>query len=539
MGTHPIFESDFDCLTEMNTSFEYRINKKHGRPAFDLKDMLAVVEAVECEALATELSASVSPTVDLAMEPAKVVRSAPILRPQSCGLSLAANQLPRISDSLKKRCSASLSESRRVPNREDAKVYPRIIKKLDDLYAARTRKLDQRITQVREEYDREAEKRANERIERHRQHRENVAKEEHAKQEQQRIAKEQQELENEKERLRIEQQAKEKVLTPPPQPTIQSTQLPPKEQVQPVALEEKKIATVQINGHDARTDVFLKPAIVNAVIDQVKQSCHALLKPNTAPDKEIAMKIKRAVAVPVGALTQRSGEDLKTQIRRLVSLLKQQDIPAHPCAIDFVTHEIAFRLVKLAEDQLSSNEKASPAIAVAIVALWLESASFGELFMAHLFQTCPILLPNSFNFNEEIDEQRFKQMSGMCRLFASLASSDCPPGTEKHPFGIENVWKFIVGIVIAPNVSELSTQALYEVLVFSGKQLHVFHKNQFVKLVKLIASSFLPRATGAAATRLKIFLEEADKSVFADPPGMLQVGFWESKDLYTGKVAGD
>ena len=81
----------------------------------------------------------------------------------------------------------------------------------------------------------------------------------------------------------------------------------------------------------------------------------------------------------------------------------------------------------------------------------------------------------------------------MCRLFASLASSDCPPGTEKHPFGIENVWKFIVGIVISklyffkiffilllvPNVSELSTQALYEVLVFSGKQMHTFYKNQF------------------------------------------------------------
>ena len=59
-----------------------------------------------------------------------------------------------------------------------------------------------------------------------------------------------------------------------------------------------------------------------------------------------------------------------------------------------------------------------------------------------------------------------------------------------------------------------------------------------MKLVKLIASSFLPRATGAAATRLKIFLEEADKSGFADPPGMLQVGFWESKvrDLSVGKA---
>ena len=37
---------------------------------------------------------------------------------------------------------------------------------------------------------------------------------------------------------------------------------------------------------------------------------------------------------------------------------------------------------------------------------------------------------------------------GMCRLFASLASSDCPPGTVTHPFGIENIWKFLVGTVL-------------------------------------------------------------------------------------------
>ena len=36
----------------------------------------------------------------------------------------------------------------------------------------------------------------------------------------------------------------------------------------------------------------------------------------------------------------------------------------------------------------------------------------------------------------------------MCRLFASLASSDCPPGTQTHPFGIENIWKFLVGTVL-------------------------------------------------------------------------------------------
>ena len=65
-----------------------------------------------------------------------------------------------------------------------------------------------------------------------------------------------------------------------------------------VVVEKEEKKTTQPSGNDARMDVFLKPDIVNAVIDQVKQSCQALLKPSTASDKEIAMKIKRAVAVP-------------------------------------------------------------------------------------------------------------------------------------------------------------------------------------------------------------------------------------------------
>ena len=62
----------------------------------------------------------------------------------------------------------------------------------------------------------------------------------------------------------------------------------------------------------------------------------------------------------------------------------------------------------MAEEQLSSNEKAAPAIAIAVIALWLESAEFGELFMSQLYNTCPILIPNTFN--ENVDEQKLKQM---------------------------------------------------------------------------------------------------------------------------------
>ena len=75
---------------------------------------------------------------------------------------------------------------------------------------------------------------------------------------------------------------------------------------------------------------------------------------------------------------------------------------------DFVIYETANRFVQLAEEQLSSNDKAAPAIAIAVIALWLESAEFGELFMSQLYNTCPILIPNTFN--ENVDEQKLKQM---------------------------------------------------------------------------------------------------------------------------------
>ena len=120
----------------MNTSFDYRINKKHGRPVFDLKvifftfvefystlkDMLAVVEAVENEALASEVVAD-SDVQKAVKSPLKVTQT--VNRPlitKSCAMS----SLPTISDELRKRWSQSLNTVRR-PNHENTKVYPKII----------------------------------------------------------------------------------------------------------------------------------------------------------------------------------------------------------------------------------------------------------------------------------------------------------------------------------------------------------------------------------------------------------------------------
>ena len=67
--------------------------------------------------------------------------------------------------------------------------------------------------------------------------------------------------------------------------------------VEPPKVESKPTPPVQVKD-DKRLEVFLKPESIKAVIEQVKHNCQALLKPSTPADKEIAMKIKRAVAVP-------------------------------------------------------------------------------------------------------------------------------------------------------------------------------------------------------------------------------------------------
>ena len=90
----------------------------------------------------------------------------------------------------------------------------------------------------------------------------------------------------------------------------------------------------------------------------------------------------------------------------------------------------------MAEEQLSSNEKAAPAIAIAVIALWLESAEFGELFMSQLYNTCPILIPNTFN--ENVDEQKLKQMVSWYFKGSALCS--------KNFRTIKFRWEVILGL---------------------------------------------------------------------------------------------
>jgi len=508
--------------------------------------MLMIVESLEEEALANEHREN-----ENHKETRNINATRENVTPTKKKISTITSPLANvnreytISDELKKRWQKSLNPVRR-PAVENKTIYPKLIEELDELYEKR---INERIKHLRNQYEHQEITERNKRNERKQKaiDEEKKALQEKAAQERassEALAKEleaakkaEEEAERKKEAANAQAKAAAEAAAKAKLESDQKQQVQPSPPVSVAPTPTAPVAPTQPKNGDSRLSVFLDINVIKGLIQSWETKCARLLKPESKEDKEMAMKIKRQVAIPVGALTQRSGTDLRAQIDKILNLVKNKDYPENKTAGDFVIYETANRFVQLAEEQLSSNEKAAPAIAIAVIALWLESAEFGELFMSQLYNTCPILIPNTFN--ENVDEQKLKQMGGMCRLFASLASSDCPPGTVTHPFGIENIWKFLVGTVLVPNVTELTCQALYEVLTFSGKRLQGYYKNQFGKLIKLIISNFIPRCSGGPGARLRLLLEDAIQNGFKDPPGAIGPGFWGTRDMYTGKVAGD
>jgi len=295
-------------------------------------------------------------------------------------------------------------------------------------------------------------------------------------------------------------------------------------------------AAISTSGSPAqRFEQFLTRKQIEDQIKLWEDSCNSLLHPKTDSDKQIAMKIKRLIAVPIGALTQRSGEDLKIQIKKIGDLLDGKDLPNHPETGKYAILCASQRMVRLAEEQLSSNEKAACAAAAAVIALWDYDSRFGQLFMAHLYLACPILLPRDSQ-PQDIDETKMRTYVGYARLITCMASSDCAPGTDFHPFGIENLWKILASILLLPTQNELGPHVVYEVLRYSGKRLAAYYNNAFSKLLAYIYNHYIPTSTGGPAARLSSILDEVDQKGWQDPPGNLPSNFWTTKDEHTGKI---
>lgn len=113
-----------------------------------------------------------------------------------------------------------------------------------------------------------------------------------------------------------------------------------------------------------------------------------------------------------------------------------------------------------------------------IIAIWNEHPDFGELFLAHLYKSCPFLVPViipplegqsnetyykslGYKYSEdgciEKQDQFLKRISGIMRLYASIIVTNPKKGSYKnHPHGLQNAWRWLAALTNNGNLLSFS-----------------------------------------------------------------------------------
>lgn len=135
--------------------------------------------------------------------------------------------------------------------------------------------------------------------------------------------------------------------------------------------------------------------------------------------KQFKFDCKKAVNIPVNALSGVSSEHILDKYNRLYNLLKGQNVEInsnilnaskHPQGIAFCKDLLAKKLVLQGDLMVSSNPESAFCYGSLIISLWNDIPSFGHLVLAHFYTVCPYLVP--YNIPREVgqtDEQFYKQ----------------------------------------------------------------------------------------------------------------------------------
>lgn len=116
---------------------------------------------------------------------------------------------------------------------------------------------------------------------------------------------------------------------------------------------------------------------------------------------------------------------------------------------------------------MSSKPKMAFPVAMIVIAIWNEHADFGDLFLAHLHEVCPFIVPifpqqQEGQSNEdyykslgckysedgavETQDKFLKRMSGLMRLYASITVTR--QGVAKpHPHGLQHAWRWLAVVL--------------------------------------------------------------------------------------------
>lgn len=272
--------------------------------------------------------------------------------------------------------------------------------------------------------------------------------------------------------------------------------------------------------------------------------------------------LKLTVNGPINKLSRVSSEEsLVTAYRTLNKLLSGHDVETTKGNVSVNCHPEALMWIKmrLAEKLISNSDTRRDDVFLLsslIVALCQDFPDFGQIFLAVLFKECPYLLPYAprklpgqstddflkslgYRIIESTNKQElYESWQARTTNFAGLMSAvwvtHCrKDGNQNHPFPIDNAWKYLVNVINSqPNA--LYIHLIDKVLEFSGSTLHMTYGKQFIKLIKVLNTAYLPALSQtidekmkAAYDRLKLAIATFEReSKFPEPRGRLPLNYW-------------
>lgn len=339
--------------------------------------------------------------------------------------------------------------------------------------------------------------------------------------------------------------------------TKQVQQVPEAKKSEPAVHKEIKVTPSAIEKYISRSN-FKTYSEVHEFLEKYKNNYSQLLSDDSL--KQFRFDLKKAVNIPVNAISAVSAQHLTDKYQRLHNLLAGKPVivgeksivaTKHPQGVAFCTNLLAEKFVLQGDLMISSNPEAAFCYAAIIVALWNDFPDFGKLLLAHFYNSCPYLVPwyvprSSEQTNEEyyksqgykyIDgivekqDKFLKRMTGIMRLYSAIFITKAKRGQSGNPHGISHAWKWLSSILNLEPRLDITATMIHVFLDNVGFAMQSTYKRMFQKIMKFIIIKYMPMLTqidsGGPVTRLTVMLEEyKTKQSFEIPSGILPGSFW-------------
>lgn len=336
------------------------------------------------------------------------------------------------------------------------------------------------------------------------------------------------------------------VLAPTPAPVTTLTVTPPT----PITEPNKSIelASLKLDKFVSKSSLRLY-AELQDFLEKYTQSFKELNERDSF--KQFRFHCKKAVNIPVNAISAVSSQHLLDKYHRLSNLLQGKTVEIgesrisagkHPQGISFCTNLLAKKFILQGDLMISSNPEAAFSYSAIIVALWNEFPDFGRLVLAYFYKQCPYLVPMypphtveqtdedyyrslGYQYSDGVVEKQdkfLKRMTGIMRLYAAILIEKPKDPRKQNSHGLACGWRWLSAFLNLEPLPDITATILHVFLEIAGWTFQNAYGKVFMKLMYFICQVYLPKIkqidSGGPVSRLEVLLNEYMQKRYFDPP---------------------